>query len=1087
MEDYFPLFVDNLEVSMSHSFGPNFWKTENATIWKQVRQDVVECLDLTVASPTPLAIFQACHSLLTAPARFLKHIGFSRPMAPAKPKSTTNTSAVLASEAIKRGQSSKALRILTGTGAAPHTPEQLVRTAAMFPEPRKRVTFVQSEAKLTLNPSFLYKKFAKLVTADEPESSDVYGWDPVLFRDPEAADSFIPAVCSFLEAFIGWGFAPTICSQLLAAGSLVSIYKLPEVQRENLPEHSKHGIRPIGGECLFGKMMDRHAQDSDEAKSYKSSVRPVQRAFDSRGVTSIPLAALGALKKGFAAAKGDFKNAFNELCRQAALENLHDEQPALANFYSRALLSDIPMITRSAAGQIEVIWCRTGVPQGSVTGTPVFTAGVKKIFDMLRFEFPTFFLAAATDDLNLFLKPEFDTVDLWQDLFRLFAKFLRRYESLAWEYCSLRQNISKGAIILPHGAPFPSEEVMTLFPEGFKFHHVSSIVPAGVAFPDRTDGFVICGAPVGSDFYIDAFTEWKTDIAISKLHAIDLLSHNERIPTPKHVAFKLLASCGIKLMSYVATVVPPQFSMTHLKRFDNEVKSVFFKLLYPGQDCTGERFARSYHRATLSVGQGGLGLLRASVSAAALWWANLRALQADSSIYPFLGGLDCYVQEAIEIISENVGGKDSTAWMDLAPHLLPPEVYDEAPDPPPKTLLRVLLIEHSKFQNLLVKDKFDVKKVQSSPGGGLTKSDVIAFNTRSNLSIVFNSKRLKNMSNDQFVKLTTVFLGLPPTHDRGNADSVPGFDYPVESCMTLHGKNTTPHLDANGDHHSGSCPSAGLAVNRRHNNLTTVLSKFAMEAGAMTSREPSSYKLLQGCLSKVQCDKIFPKSVPAAYKKTANEILSLLAQSPVDQAKVDALYDGLPQLDPALSAALRVDLSITNPSNGKVYLIDGSFIHTSCTAYRDAEFKSVEKRLEKAETVSKKKAMDPSLWDDSVSIAAKVKAKVDKYAPLMQIILKFQRESTLEGLHFFVPFVVSSLGELSKEAYGFREELVSMFNLKVANDPRAAFPLAPAKAVAEYRARLTAALMQVAAVGLANITCTAGKPFRNHPILIAGR
>ena len=214
--------------------------------------------------------------------------------------------------------------------------------------------------------------------------------------------------------------------------------------------------------------------------------------------------------------------------------------------------------------------------------------------------------------------------------------------------------------------------------------------------------------------------------------------------------------------------------------------------------------------------------------------------------------MNCYVQDAIEIISENVGGKESTAWIDLAPHFLPPEVYDEAPDPPPKTLLRVLLIEHSKVQSLLVKALFDADKVQPDPEGGLTKSDVIAFNTRSNLSIVFNSKRLKNMSNDQFVKLTTVFLGLPPTHDRGNANSVPGFDYSVESCMTLHGKNTTPHLDANADHHSGSCPSAGLAVNRRHNNLTTVLSKFAIEAGATTSREPSSYNLLQGCLSKVQ-------------------------------------------------------------------------------------------------------------------------------------------------------------------------------------------------------------------------------------------
>ena len=662
----------------------------------------------------------------------------------------------------------------------------------MFPEARKPVTFVQSAEKLTLNPLFLRKKFDKLVTAAEPESSDVYGWDPVLFRDPEAQDLFIPAVCAFLEAFIGWEFAPTICSQLFAAGSLVSIYKLHEVQRENLPEHSKHGIRPIGGECLFGKMMDRQAQDSDEAKSYKSSVRPVQRAFDSRGVTSIPLAALGALRQGFAVAKGDFRNAFNELCRQAALENLHDEQPAMANFYSRALLSDIPMITRNAAGQIEIIWCRTGVPQGSVTGTTVFTAGVKRIFDILRLEFPTFFLAAATDDLNQFFKPEFDTEDLWQDLFRLFAKFLRRYEFLAWEYCSLRQNISKGAIVLPYGAPFPSEEVMTLFPEGFLFHHVSAIVPSEVAFPDRTDGFVVCGAPVGSDFYIYAFAKWKTDIAISKLQAIDRLSRNERIPTPKHVAFKLLASCGIKLMSYVATVVPPQFSMFHLKRFDDEVKAVFFNLLYPGQECIGERFDRSFHRATLSVGQGGLGLLRTYVSAAALWWANLRALHADSSIYHFLGGLDCYVQDAIEIISENVGGKESTAWTDLAPHFLPPEVYDEAPDPPPKSLLRVLLIEHSKVQSLIVKAMFHAEKIQPVPEGGLTKSDVIAFNTRSNLSIVFNSKRLKNMSNDQFVKLTTVFLGLPPTHDRGNANSVPGFDYSVESCMTLHGKNHSP-------------------------------------------------------------------------------------------------------------------------------------------------------------------------------------------------------------------------------------------------------------------------------------------------------
>ena len=54
-------------------------------------------------------------------------------------------------------------------------------------------------------------------------------------------------------------------------------------------------------------------------------------------------------------------------------------------------------------------------------------------------------------------------------------------------------------------------------------------VEKGVRFPLRTDGMVICGAPVGSDFYIDAFVRWKTSAAISKLHAISLLSISDFI------------------------------------------------------------------------------------------------------------------------------------------------------------------------------------------------------------------------------------------------------------------------------------------------------------------------------------------------------------------------------------------------------------------------------------------------------------------------------------------------------------------------------------------------------------------------------
>jgi hypothetical protein len=136
----------------------------------------------------------------------------------------------------------------------------------------------------------------------------------------------------------------------------------------------------------------------------------------------------------------------------------------------------------------------------------------------------------------------------------------------------------------------------------------------------------------------------------------------------------------------------------------------------------------------------------------------------------------------------------------------------------------------------LVKDDFAPDKVVQD--GSLTKSDVIGFNARTNLNLVFNNKRIKNLSNEQFVKLTTIFLGLPPSQDRGNAEIVPGVDYPVESCMTVHGRNITPYLDANGDHHAGSCPSAAASVSQRHSALSKVISMFALEAGAYPTREP---------------------------------------------------------------------------------------------------------------------------------------------------------------------------------------------------------------------------------------------------------
>ena len=145
------------------------------------------------------------------------------------------------------------------------------------------------------------------------------------------------------------------------------------------------------------------------------------------------------------------------------------------------------------------------------------------------------------------------------------------------------------------------------------------------------------------------------------------------------------------------------------------------------------------------------------------------------------------------------------------------------------------------------------------------------------MNLVVSAKRLKNLSNDQFVKLITVFLGLPPTFDRGNAQVVEGFDYPIESCMGVHDKQSTHYLDANADHHSGSCPSAALNVCRRHSNLTTVVMKYALEAGAVPTRTHPLYFMPRVSLQRT-CGRIFPKNVTTDYKKKSAEIVLPVAR-----------------------------------------------------------------------------------------------------------------------------------------------------------------------------------------------------------------
>ena len=72
MQDFFGTLSDSVSLSLSHSFGVGFWKSDGASTWKVIREEVVVSLESALENPTELAIFQACCDLLLAPSGFYR-------------------------------------------------------------------------------------------------------------------------------------------------------------------------------------------------------------------------------------------------------------------------------------------------------------------------------------------------------------------------------------------------------------------------------------------------------------------------------------------------------------------------------------------------------------------------------------------------------------------------------------------------------------------------------------------------------------------------------------------------------------------------------------------------------------------------------------------------------------------------------------------------------------------------------------------------------------------------------------------------------------------------------------------------------
>ena len=95
-----------------------------------------------------------------------------------------------------------------------------------------------------------------------------------------------------------------------------------------------------------------------------------------------------------------------------------------------------------------------------------------------------------TDDIIPLIPPPLSGSYIdWQITYSRYAVFLSVLKRLSFEYADLSLNLEKSGLLLPRGAPLPSDEVRSKFPPSFDF---------------QLAGVRIAGSPIGTDVYMHA-------------------------------------------------------------------------------------------------------------------------------------------------------------------------------------------------------------------------------------------------------------------------------------------------------------------------------------------------------------------------------------------------------------------------------------------------------------------------------------------------------------------------------------------------------------------------------------------------------
>ena len=508
--------------------------------------------------------------------------------------------------------------------------------------------------------------------------------------------------------------------------------------------------------------------------------------------------------------------------------------------------------------------------------------------------------------------------------------------------------------------------------------------------------------------------------------------------------------------------------------------------------CSNDRLERARLKASLPSPFGS-GLFKGADHAHVAWWASVSASLSDPLLFKLRSGLARFAEHAWQSVISLHGGISSKYWSQVQ-HLYPTTskgLLDGSCYSPS-------LINTTKFTKIALKNvaKQKIELFQSKTSvhmlsDTLSESDIINSSSRSFAGRLF-SEPIKQygfaFGNDEYIAYCRFFLGLPSQCTVGGETIQPGYDYPVQKCLSAHGVHGCPYLDASGNHASSKCPSSSRAVHQKHSNIVRVIVDASREAGLETRTEPDTHSLLLGEFSKVDCRRVFPSKVTKAYKTGFENLsqasafiasaactLSLEEKAAYMQRRIDAL----PILASNDAKGLRVDASLINPVTGETVWIDAGAVHTSSPSYVVAELKAIAARKLSSSLSDLHLSPDALQGDPSPTLVKRQQQKIEKYSRLIMVAKKQHSEHKRNTVPKFMPFIVSDCGELAPLAYDLQEWIVEQFRQKCLREGPRSDGCRPSDRVREFRHELKVGVQVAVAAGLGSMIQGAGHAWGN--------